>query len=127
MDRTWTKVKMIIYSVQHALNKLLTRQEKHDIPRLQNKASLTTICSINRRDKNMGNRGNIKVQYQEGQPIYFYTHWSGSTINSIVRKALKRGQDRWEDESYLARIIFSELIKDELLWRVSRRSRRAIL
>lgn len=32
----------------------------------------------------------------------------------MVRSALRRGQDRWDDEPYLARIIFSELIRDDI-------------
>jgi hypothetical protein len=32
----------------------------------------------------------------------------------VVRSAPRRGQDRWDDEPYLARIIFSELIRDDI-------------
>ena len=63
----------------------------------------------------MGDRGNVKLKYENGEPIYFYTHWTGSKLEDIVRKALKRGISRWNDESYLSRIIFSEMIKDEVL------------
>lgn len=42
--------------------------------------------------------------------IYFYTHWSGSNVKQTVQRALGRKQ-RWSDGSYLARIIFCELVK----------------
>ena len=33
----------------------------------------------------------------------------------ILQSALQRGKGRWGDNSYLNRIIFSEMIKDDLL------------
>lgn len=63
----------------------------------------------------MGDRANIKFVEVEGGEIFFYTHWSGYRLPEILAEALKRGQGRWNDESYLARIIFSEMIKDEVL------------
>jgi len=56
----------------------------------------------------MGDRGNIVVD-----GIWFYTHWAGSDIKKILQTALKRKQ-RWSDSPYLARIIFSEMIKDDV-------------
>lgn len=47
--------------------------------------------------------------------IFFYTHWGGSELPRTVAEALKRGTGRWDDEAYLARIIFSEMVKDEVL------------
>ena len=63
----------------------------------------------------MGNRGNIILRYEQGGKIYLYTHWAGSEIKDILVNALRRGKDRWDDEAYLARIIFSEMIKDEIM------------
>ena len=63
----------------------------------------------------MGNRGNVVFKYEDGNKIYFYSHWGGSGLKEIVRQALIRGKDRWSDESYLARIVFCEMIKDEVL------------
>ena len=60
----------------------------------------------------MGDRGNIVVQESLGKRVYFYTHWQGSEVKSIVKKALSREQ-RWDDASYLARIIFSTLVPQE--------------
>lgn len=60
----------------------------------------------------MGDRGNIIVKDVDST-VYLYTHWTGSRIPAIVRKALKRGE-RWEDGAYLARILFCELLEGDL-------------
>ena len=62
----------------------------------------------------MGCRGNVCVKV-DGGDIFFYTHWSGNTIKKDVASALDRGRSRWDDDSYLARIIFSEMIQDSVL------------
>lgn len=61
----------------------------------------------------MGDRGNIKLVYGNGASVYFYTHWSGSSLDQIITAALQRGRDRWTDPSYLARILFCELVKGQ--------------
>lgn len=67
----------------------------------------------------MGMRQNVRLSYSEGQPIYVYSHWdgdkdiNGSPLANKVRRALKRHQ-RWDDESYLARIIIAEIIRDSI-------------
>lgn len=43
--------------------------------------------------------------------VYLYTHWGGSELPQILASAMLRGKDRWDDESYLARIIFSEMVQ----------------
>lgn len=63
----------------------------------------------------MGDRGNVCFVEKNGGIMYFYTHWGRSKLLGTLRNALKRGVDRWNDEPYLARIIFSEMIKDEIL------------
>ncbi len=63
----------------------------------------------------MGNRANVQIKYNEGSDIFFYSHWDGTGLNQIVKKALIRGKSRWNNESYLARIIFSEMIKGAIL------------
>lgn len=65
----------------------------------------------------MGDRGNIQLVYGQGQPpIYLYTHWRGTDLPNIVANALKSrsGRARVHDPDYLARIIFSAMIKDEV-------------
>lgn len=68
----------------------------------------------------MGMRQNIKIDYQKEQDekpksIYFYTHWDGNgPLKKKLKNALIRGKERWFDESYLARIIFSEIIREDI-------------
>lgn len=62
----------------------------------------------------MGDRGNIVVQQDDGKEIYFYTHWYGSELPKILRNALDRGKDRWNDSPYLGRIIFCEMVKEDI-------------
>lgn len=61
----------------------------------------------------MGDRGNIVIRYDLGDgkksDVYFYTHWSGTEIGQVVQKALAK-RERWDDDSYLARIIFDGLV-----------------
>lgn len=61
----------------------------------------------------MGDRGNIIVRQAANtntDDVWFYSHWGGSDLPAVLQKALARKQ-RWDDPSYLARIIFSEMIK----------------
>ncbi len=66
----------------------------------------------------MGDRGNIVIRQSAGGPgastpesyLYLYTHWGGSELPAILQAALKRGKERWNDEPYLARIIFQEML-----------------
>lgn len=64
----------------------------------------------------MGDRGEVKLIYGEyDNPIYLYTCWGAHELLETLRAALERGRSRWNDSSYLARIIFSEMIKDEVM------------
>lgn len=58
----------------------------------------------------MGDRGEVKVG-----DVYLYTHWDADELPEMVKMALIRGRDVWDDEEYLARVIFSEMIKDHVL------------
>jgi hypothetical protein len=40
-----------------------------------------------------------------------YTHWEGYRTGAVLQSALKRGQSRWSDPSYLTRIIFCDMIE----------------
>lgn len=61
----------------------------------------------------MGDRANCIIQYEgnKNKRVWFYTHWSGHDLPAIVKAALAK-KWRWDDDSYLARIIFNELTKD---------------
>ena len=63
----------------------------------------------------MGMRRNIALNYGGPRRIYLYTHWGAEHLEDTLRDALVRGRSRWADPEYLARIIFSEMIKDEVL------------
>jgi hypothetical protein len=61
----------------------------------------------------MGDRGNVFVDTDnDGKGVYLYTHWGGSDLPDTVRKALMK-KWRWSDPSYLARIIFCEMVKGQ--------------
>lgn len=64
----------------------------------------------------MGDRGNIVLWFrrygtEDVTPIFFYSHWGGSMLPETLVKALDSdaGRNRWQDDSYLARIIFDQL------------------
>ena len=68
----------------------------------------------------MGDRAN--VFFVDAKPesgpltgLYLYTHWAGESLPEIVQSGLERGKGRWGDSQYLARILFCELIKDDVL------------
>jgi hypothetical protein len=63
----------------------------------------------------MGMRRNIALDYGVSGKIYLYTHWGAAALENTLRDALRRGRTRWDDPPYLARIIFSEMIQDEVL------------
>ncbi len=62
----------------------------------------------------MGERAQVKVvsQYADN-PVYLYTHYDGSNLINIVKKSIIK-QKRWNDSEYLARIIFCEMIKEDI-------------
>lgn len=46
--------------------------------------------------------------------IFLYQHYDGDRLYNTVKKSIARSKPRWDDEEYLARIIFSDMIKDNL-------------
>jgi hypothetical protein len=62
----------------------------------------------------MGDRGNIVVTEDGGNKLYLYTHWSGYELPTTVANALDRARDRWDDSPYLARVLFSEMVRDDI-------------
>jgi hypothetical protein len=70
----------------------------------------------------MGDRAQIGIHdrtvkindFEEEIYVYLYTHWHGYKLLGVLKAALERGKDRWSDGEYLARIIFSEMVKDDI-------------
>jgi hypothetical protein len=58
----------------------------------------------------MGDRGYVCIRDGNANaPLYLYTHWRGSDLPDVVRKALAK-RERWTDPTYLARIVFCEML-----------------
>jgi hypothetical protein len=62
----------------------------------------------------MGDRANIVMHFDDGGQVWFYTHWAGSELAETLQAALKRGESHWDDPAYLARIIFCEMVRDDI-------------
>jgi DNA anti-recombination protein RmuC len=65
----------------------------------------------------MGDRANVRMDFvgEDGgnrtqQSIWLYTHWDGSELPEMLKDALRKGQPRWGDDSYLCRIIVSQIV-----------------
>lgn len=61
----------------------------------------------------MGDRSNIVVEQADGQRIFLYGHWMGADAINVVAQVLSR-KERWSDESYLARMLFSKMVEGNL-------------
>lgn len=61
----------------------------------------------------MGDRSNIIIQEESGARVYLYGHWMGEEAIRIVGEVLGRGE-RLSDSSYLARIVFSRMIRNDI-------------
>jgi len=62
----------------------------------------------------MGDRRQAVISSNGGK-VYLYTHWNGFELPEIVRAALVRGKNRWDDAPYLTRIILCEMVKDDVM------------
>ena len=67
----------------------------------------------------MGCRGTIEI-WEHGaapkdkeSPVVLYTHWEADKMFNNLKRALSK-HDRWRQPDYLSRIIFSEMIKDDI-------------
>lgn len=58
----------------------------------------------------MGDRANVIVK-SGGEQVCLYSHWEGAKLPQTLRAAMNRGETRWDDSQYLARIIFCEMVK----------------
>ena len=61
----------------------------------------------------MGARAQV---YIESEGVYLYTHWGAGEIESLVNRVMEtpKAKNRRNDGEYLARIIFCEMIKDDI-------------
>lgn len=59
--------------------------------------------------KEIGEIGNAT---SEPQVIYLYTHWGAEELEKTLAESLDRARERWDDEPYLARIIFTDMTAD---------------
>jgi hypothetical protein len=57
----------------------------------------------------MGDRGVIECVEAQGGKVYLYTHWQATELPFLVAQGLSKGRFRWDDESYLNRILFDNL------------------
>jgi len=62
----------------------------------------------------MGDRANVYVHEGPQPGVYLYTHWGGTELPDTLRTALARGMGRWGDTPYLTRIIFSDMVRDDI-------------
>ena len=67
----------------------------------------------------MGCRGTIEVwengdaPKSEERPVVLYTHWGAKEMEDDLRDVLSR-KVRWDDPSYLSRMIFSRMIRNDI-------------
>lgn len=59
----------------------------------------------------MGDRANCVIRNGE-HAVWLYTHWGGTEMPARVREALAR-KLRWDDASYLARIVNDAMVGDD--------------
>lgn len=61
----------------------------------------------------MGDRGNIVIRTAKDRQVFLYGHWSGHDMPGIAQRALQKHW-RWDDPSYLARIVFDVLSEGQV-------------
>jgi hypothetical protein len=61
----------------------------------------------------MGDRANIKINTRNnGTSIWLYTHWNGYELPELLKTALIKAKNRWNDPSYGARILVDQITKE---------------
>ena len=66
----------------------------------------------------MGDRANIVIRdnwsgdLHDKEAVFLYSHWGGTELPDVLRQGLINGRGRWDDVSYLARILFDAMIGD---------------
>lgn len=67
----------------------------------------------------MGDRANAVVladwpdDLNPNEAVFLYSHWAGHELPELVRQALIAGEERWNDEPYLARIVFDTITEHQ--------------
>ena len=56
----------------------------------------------------MGARAQVKVE-MDPHPVFLYTHWGAGEILKSVQQGMIAGRGRWNDDSYLTRILFDNI------------------
>ena len=62
----------------------------------------------------MGSRTNFELKDEKGS-VWIYSHWGGDDKSTDFAKALEHATPRWGDTPYAMRMVFSYLIKDNLM------------
>lgn len=67
----------------------------------------------------MGTNGTIAVLQRDFRgksrlSVYLFQHSDGGALPVILAHALHRSRDRWEQEPYLARVIFSQMLMEHM-------------
>lgn len=60
----------------------------------------------------MGARSNIAIIQGDGTRVWLYGHWMGDQSLTHAVAGLRSG--RSDDDAYLARVIFSSMVKDDI-------------
>ncbi len=61
----------------------------------------------------MGDRIVFSIRQDQDLSLNLYSHWGGYDRFVSLARALKAAEPRWNDSSYAARIIVSQLIGDQ--------------
>ena len=61
----------------------------------------------------MGDRIVYTIKQDKNLSVNLYSHWGGSDRFEALANALRAAEPRWNDTSYAARIIVSQLIGDQ--------------
>lgn len=59
----------------------------------------------------MGSRAQILI---EDTGVFLYTHWGAKTLVDDFKQWINHARPRWTDDEYFTRIIFSQMIKDDV-------------
>lgn len=46
--------------------------------------------------------------------VCLYSHWGGEEIVNTTKEGMSKGRGRWNDPSYLARILFANMIRSDI-------------